>query len=207
MKEIKEKNGIRNAGIVTLFLVTVVCGLVAMANLSDTVVIEKTTSWKGWSYHIGEATPTGSGFLEIYYINLSDSGYAYTNTSATLEGYCDTLWGDDKTGYADADEYDLELASETTFAILVRVRYNQTHCYETDHWNGARTDVQITVTCTSWAVGSDINNVSGTRYEAANVSGYTYLYEHFVWDNTGSGYQIADDATLTNSEIYIEAKY
>ena len=101
----------------------------------------------------------------------------------------------------------LPFESEKTFVIMVRTRYNKTHAWETDHFNGADCDTQITVTCTSWAVGSNINNVSGTPYETRNNTGEDYIWINFVWDNSGTGYQIADDATLTNSEIYIEARY
>ena len=76
-----------------------------------------------------------SGFLEIFFINHStapENAYLQ-NTSATLESWCVANMAG-KTPYGSADEFHVELASEVSFDIVVRVRFNRTHAYETDHF-------------------------------------------------------------------------
>ena len=201
----------KKAGILSGVMVVFVALIVINANLN--VEPTKEEVWQKvyrWTPLGAEGNPGAgaSGFLEIFFINISTatSGGYGLNTSSTFETWA-TANMPGKTPYGNADEFEWDTESEKTFVILVRVRYNQTHAWETDHWNGADTDVQLTMTCTDWAVGSNINNVSGTRIESANNSAYTFLYENFYWDNSGTGYQIADDSTWAVTEIYIEARF
>lgn len=152
-----------------------------------------------------------SGFLSIYFMNLSDyteDGYGL-NTSSTHETWSDAnMPTTTPNAWANADEFDIEsFASETTFVIMVRCRFNDTHAKDGADWFGTDTDVQITVACTSWAVGSNIANASGTMNETSNDSAFTFFYANWVWDNSATGYQISDDAVMTISEIYIEARF
>ena len=153
-----------------------------------------------------------SGFLEIFWINIStqDSGGYWSNTSSTHETWSDAnMPGCSPNAWASADNFDIQsFESEKTFVIMVRARFNKTHAWETDHFNQADCDVHITVTCTSWAVGSNINNVTAEHSnETRNSTGEDYIWINYIWDNGGTGYQIADDAVMTTSEIYIEARF
>jgi hypothetical protein len=215
-------------GLIVALLVCTVAGVVLLAtvdipvdDIQDVIdIVPEPTireeTWKPvyiWTPLGAEGDPGAgaSGFLEIFYMNISSqtgTGYGL-NTSSTHETWCDAnMPSASPNAWANADNYEISsFESEKTFIIMVRVRYNKTHAWETDHFNGADCDTQITVTCDDWAVGSNINNVSGTAYETRNNTGEDYIWINFVWDNSGTGYQIADDATLTNSEIYIEAKF
>lgn len=164
-----------------------------------------------WTPTGAEGSPTGSGFLGIYFMNLStytNGGYG-DNTSSTHEGWCDANMPDaSPNAWANADEFDIEsFASETTFVIMARTRYNQTHAWNGTMFFNTSCDAQITVTCTSWTVGSNIANVSGRMNVTSNNSVFTYIYINWVWDNAGTGYQISDDAVLTVSEVYVEARF
>lgn len=210
-----EKTFFRKAGFVFGFSVCIVALLVIIANLNVEPSSE-TEAWQCvqvWSPLGAEGDPGAgaSGFLEIFFMNLSSAdvlGYGL-NTSSTHETWSDAnMPGASPNAWASADNFDItSFESEKTFVFMVRVRYNATHAKDGANWNGADTDVQITVTCTSWKVGANINNVSGTRIETSNNSAYTFLYENFYWDNGGTGYQISDDAKMTTSEVYIEAKF
>ncbi len=68
------------------------------------------------------------------------------------------------------------------------------------------------MTCTSWDDGNDESNTScrtvGAMVESSNETVNTYIYFNCVWNaNDDGGYQISADATLTISEIYIEARF
>jgi len=207
-----EKETIKKASFSLMFILGVIVAILVFANIeyAPEITKEYETFKPVHVYKPGEGNPgTGaSGFLEIYFINLSSadsSGYGQ-NTTATFETWA-TANMPGKTPYGTADEFEWETESDKTFVILVRVRYNDTHAKDGANWFGTDTDVQLTMTCTAWTVGANIANASGTRYESSNTSGFTYLYENFVWDNSGTGYQIADDSTWAVTEIYIEAQF
>lgn len=192
--------------------VTFIALLVISANISDIRPKKETMTFK--PIHIivlgeGSSLSAGqSGFLEFFLINLSSAdstGYG-RNSSSDFETWASAnMVG--KTPYADLDNFNIEFQSEKTFAILIRVRYNKTHAWDTNKFIGSDTDCQLTFTAPSWTVGSNINNVSGTRYESRNDTSELYIWENFVWDNSGTGYQLPDDGSFNCEEIYIEAKF
>ena len=209
----KEFN-IGKAGVFTGLLVCVVSLLIVWANLPAEIIVEK--DWQVvqvWSPLGAEANPGAgaSGFLEIYFMNVSTwtSGGYGVNVTGTLEGWCNANAPTaSPNSWASADNFDIEtFPSETTFVIGVRARWNSTHAKDGANWFGNDTDVQITVTCTSWNVGANINNASGTMIESSNNSAYDFLYTNTWWTNGGTGYQISDDAVMTISEVYLEARF
>jgi hypothetical protein len=210
-----KKENIKKAGIFTGILVCFVAAIMLLSNIniSNDVDEQRFQPVYVWTPLGAEGDPGAeeSGFLEIIYMNISSTdgtGYG-VNDSSTLESWATAnMPTTTPNPYANADNYDLQsFQSEQTFVILVRVRYNKTHAWETDKFIDTDCDCQITVTCTSWAVGSNINNASGTAYVSQNSTDDPYIWINWVWDNSGTGYQIADDSVLTNSEIYIEARF
>lgn len=167
-----------------------------------------------WTPTAAEGNPGSgaSGFLEIFFMNISSTdstGYGL-NTSTTHETWSDAnMPGTSPNAWASADNFDIDdFESSKTFIIMVRVRYNRTHAWNGSAYINSSCDTQITVTCTDWTVGSNIANVSGDQYVTRNDTGEdTYIWINFVWDNSGTGYQVSDDAVMTISEIYIEAQY
>ena len=210
------KNNIIQKGIITSMIATVIAVLVITANIENESFVKEEERFQAvyiWTPTGGEGDPGSgaSGWTEIFFMNLSDwtaGGYGVNNT-ATLEGWCDAqLPNCDPNAWASADNFDITyFDSETTFVIGCRGRFNQSHAWETDHWNGNDTNIKITVSCDDWVVGSNINNVSGSMIETANNTDYNFFYANWWWTNGGVGYQIGDDATLTTSEIYVEAKF
>ena len=227
----KEKNKKKNwleasvsttgKGLLVMMLICVVSLMVVFATMDEVVKDSSVETEEMWQMvyvwtPLGEGDPgTGaSGFLEVFFINHTAENLNTTydeNSSSTLEGWC-TANMVGKTPYATADDFNVELASEVSFDIVVRVRFNKTHAWETDHFNGDDCDCQITTSCTGWADGNDEANESARVHAAAvesrNNTGEDFIWINFVWNaDDDGGYQLADDATLTVSEIYIEAKF
>jgi len=215
-EERKKQNKFVKAGVT----VGVLCGIVfivallIVSNISHVVQpqVEKERVWQRvyvWT-PLGEGSPTGSGFLEIFFINHSAApATCYDeNTSATLESWCVANMPG-KTPYATADDFNVELASEVSFDIVIRVRFNLTHVGDGADFIDTRADCQITTSCTSWADGENDANTSATGYVVSgNNTAWGYIYINFYWNaDDNNGYQISDDAVLTISEIYIEAKF
>jgi len=192
MKKEKKKIDRKKAGVAigTILGTIFVFGLLIGFNIQDIVPtsVETEEMWQKvyiWT-PLAEGDPgTGaSGFLEIFFINHStEAATCYDeNSSSTLESWCVANMAG-KTPYGTADEFDVELASEVSFDIVVRVRFNKTHAWETDKFNGGDCDCQITTSCTSWADGEDDANTSATYHvESRNDTGEDYIWINFVWD-------------------------
>jgi len=161
---------------------------------------------------VGEASPGAgvSGFLEIYVINHTTVGansIFAENTSATLEGWCVTNMPG-HTPYASTDSFSVDIASEQQFDILVRGQFNRTHCWDGTKFRDDRVRINITFTCTEWIDGENAADENGSIVVVGNNTNWDCLYVNAFWNAADhEGYQIADDATLTISEISLEAKF
>jgi len=199
MKNKEER--LKKAGVVSGIIFCVfVAGLLIGTNFNDVVEYREEEMWQMVQRFtpLAEGNPGAgaSGFLEIFFINHSASDL-------------NTTFNENSSGKLD---FDLELASEVSFDIVVRVRFNKTHAWETNKFIDTDCDCQITTSCTGWADGNDEANESARDRGAAVVSrndtGDDYIWINFCWNaDDDGGYQLADDAVLTVSEIYIEARF
>jgi len=140
-------------------------------------------------------------WLEVYAMphDATPSGGAYDeNNSATMEASA--------YAYADTDGWSDDLISQTSFDIVVRARFNATHAKNATMFKDTRCLVNISVSG-DWAVGGDISDTGGARLVTANVSTQKFIWINFYWNNSGTGYQIDDDGTLTMSSVKVRAKY
>ena len=121
----------------------------------------------------GEAIASGitSGFLEIIIINNSDPAeYEGENSSALLENWT-AVHG---LGWASADNFNIEIAHQTTFDIIVRARWNKTHA-----WNGTAfidTDTRCSINITGAVT---IAGTMGTHDATRNDTS-----DNFIWINS-----------------------
>jgi len=214
-KETIKKLGWWSGMLSAFFVVGILMGFALHTGVRPTVEEEQ-------MYHavyiwtpMGEGDPGSgeSGFLEIFFVNHStDANASYAeNISSYIEANCTTNMPE-HTSYATADNFDLEIESAKSFDIVIRVRFNRVHAYETDHFQGSDCDVQLSMTCTGWDDGNDESNTScrdvGAMVESSNASNSDFIYFNCVWNaNDDGGYQLTADCTLTISEIYIEARY
>ena len=211
-----KKINFKKAGFVSSIIIIGVAFVVTFANIDEKSIAEPVEEEVfqqvyRWTPLGAEGDPgaDASGWLGIYFINIStgdSGGYGYNNTADLFETWAQANMPGLST-FGNADEFEFETESEKTFVILSRHIFNRTHAWEGSNFNEDDCDVQITMTCTDWVVGANINNVSGTAYVSRNETDDNYIYINFVWDNSGSGYQIADDATWAIPEIYQEARF
>ena len=197
----------------------VIVGILLLATIvfSSAVVREQTNPETGTSKLVldmgsvsAEYSPGAgnieSGWLEIFIVNHTatpDTTYSQ-NTSATIEGWC-TAAG---LAYADTDAFSEDIASETSFDIVARGRWNKTHAWDATEFIDTRCRIKITVTCDDWADGENIADVEGDLVVTRNNTADDFIWCNVYWNAVdNNGFQIADDATLTVSEISIEGKY
>jgi hypothetical protein len=147
-----------------------------------------------------------SGWLEIFLMpHDATPGTTYNeNNSATLESSA--------LAYFDTDGWSTSsFPSETSFDIVVRVRANRTHAYDTDHFDASDIRCSLTVAgntgASDWAVGSDFTDSSMTQVVTQNNSAQNFIWMNFYLNNGGSGYQLADDGQLDFSAPHIEGKF
>ena len=206
MLENKRSFSLKAGGILSGFVVGVVIGIVLFAGIGDPIINdndfrswELVAEWTPVSPVYAEADPGAgnSGILEIFYVNHSaGNDYASENTSATLETWCDTSG----LGYCNADDSDTELAYDTAFDIVVRVRCNDDAKRDSTWWD---TDVRVRMTSADLSIAGDTEM---TRSITANNSDYTFLYLNFYLDGGGSGYTLtkgeSNEITSIKFEIY-----
>lgn len=210
-KEKKIKAGVYISIVVALLVTSLTVGVSLVEQKPLNEIVEPTTNVDGTEWHkiyswTPELGPLGaeasqdhtSGFLGIYFVNHTAApATAYNdNNSAHFENWSHTAGLD----YANADSFNLELASGTNFDIVVRVVYVQGN----GPWNGTGwrdTDVRINITFTG---DVSISDVTGTFIETHNVTADTSYYGNVYWDN---GYTLTVGGTATCSEISIEARY
>lgn len=161
--------------------------------------IEKIESKGKLVIDLGEYTGAGADettWLEIFAMpHVDNPASVYNdNTTANLEASA--------YAYADTDGWSDDLIANTAFDIVVRVRYNETHAKDPGGWNQDRTRVNITISGDE--TESDTNM---TIVVTQNNSAFTFFYANYYLSNSGAGYQISSDGTITVDQIKIWAKY
>lgn len=209
----KNKSNFRKAGVRfgTVIGIFFVCFILLM-----NVQIKEEPTWHVvWQGSLAEAAEnnpgTGAtGWLEIFFINhTATPATAYDeNTSATLESWCVANMAG-KTPYGTADEFNVKLDNLVSFDILVRARWNATHCKNATMFQDTRCRIRMNFTCTSWADGEDKAALTeGTLVVSGNTSSWGFIYCNVYWNaDDNNGFQINPDAVLTIPMISIEAEY
>jgi hypothetical protein len=206
----KKEYGNKKAGVklgTVLGIFTIVCLLIFTAP-QPKVEYKKDRSWHViWEGNFAEAAEAdpgagNSGILNIYFINLTSPPEATfeTNASATMEGWC-TANG---LGYANADDFNVELAHSVNFMVGIKVRANRTHAYRDTMFY--HTDVRVRWTSADLGVGAD------TVMSVAINDNLTLASNDFIWltfydDNSGSGYSLSKDETNQITSIKLEAYF
>lgn len=200
----KKKAGVRVALVTALVIGMMFSYVVYFQNLS----IVPTDDGKGWKIvfdgnlaQAAEGNPGAgaSGILEIFFINHSASNaYKLVNTSATLETWCDAA----NLGYANADDFNTELAHSVLFDIVIKVRVNKTHA-----WDGAQfmdSQVRMNLTSADLGIGAD---TAMEKYVYTNNSANDYIWLCFWYDFGNAGYDLSKDQSADITSIKLQAYY
>jgi len=196
----------------------VVMGIIAVAfilisNVAIKVENEGGLKWRViWSGNIAQAEYNpgsgASGFLEIFAINHTTTPQTTynRNDSSVLEGWCNAHG----LGYADTDDFNVQIASEVAFDFVVRARFNRTHAWDGEKFVGSRCRVRLWVNSTDWLDGENISySMPAEGYcETRNDTSEQFIWINYYWNaNDDQGYQLRDDGTITVDKIIIEAKF
>lgn len=179
----KEKYGLIKA--------SVVVGLMVIAILTTLIVLpaDKDGGWGTITVSAAEANPGAgaSGILEVFIID-HDSGVTYTDNIS--EGAGSTL------GYG-VDSFNIDIPHSTTFDIIVKCRANTTHAYDSA-WNLSL------IRCNLTASGAlTIGPLEGMTEHQIGYNA-TYIWVNYELDNSGSGYSIDRDDSVSVSAIKFE---
>jgi len=180
----------KKTGFISGLISSLIIGILIISfSITPDVVVEKTyiKSWHTLFEGVAsEAVLTygDSGILEIYFINhtATPTTTFSRNDSILYRTWCNTS----KLGYANTDDFRVEIKHTTLFDILIKVRGNKTTC-----WNGsAFIDAYLRMNITSPHLG--IAALSGmTGVVTHNDSGLDYLWMNFYINNSAAGYSIA----------------
>jgi hypothetical protein len=162
---------------------------------------------------LGEATPTGGGWLAFFLYDY-DENPTSLRSNATSGGYDSWV---NVTGYADSDNWNMDLKSENATYYVCRVRFNQTQCWNGTAFRGERCRVTLNVTgdasgalTATTVYGNDTAETWGGGMISRNNTGEDYIWINFFWDDNSDGYWISDDGQLNigpANGLIIEAKY
>jgi hypothetical protein len=196
----KEKEQKTKAGMITGgLLVGVVCAvafMMAFSNMQSTVYEEEeyTPTWHTIPW-VGEYDPGAgnSGILDLFFYEYCAS--PATNYSTNLTA------GDAKTYlYVDADDWNSEIRHTDAWDVVVRVRANKDHCYDSE-WNLSR--MRMRMNSTSYS----LTDSALTAVQVDNNSASDYVYVQFYHQNAGSGFTISLDQTVAFENIYFQVYY
>jgi hypothetical protein len=169
---------------------------------------EETGSWHiifdGNLAQAAEANPGAGagGILEIYFVNHSATNHssASCNVSATIEGWCNAA----NLGYANADDFNVELAHSTAFDICIKVRGNETQCDRGG--NFCDTDLRVRITSADLSIGAD-TVLTGTILHNDTNDDYLWMMFETKGDNPYAGFTLPKDASYDITSIKFEAYY
>ena len=136
-----------------------------------------------------EANPgTGaSGILEVFIIDHDNRPADYNSNISEGDSFV--------LGYG-VDDFSINIPHSTAFDIVVKCRANATHAYDTA-WNLSL--IRCNLTASGALTISDV-----AMSEAQIGSNSTYVWVNYYLDNSGSGYTIGRDDTVTISAIDFE---
>lgn len=191
MKENK-KGSKKKAGIVVMFFVGLVSALVLLVNVNEVVeetIIEGATKKLQRAIVLGDA-PLAAGVSGVCYV------MAYPFDSTPESGYDVNL--SNATAYEFYDGLDSEMTGETpystAFDFIVKVRWNNTHAYNSSipGWDLSHVNSTLTV---DFDYASDVGPDAAMSEIQIDTDGTTYLWVHYYLNNSGSGYQISQGET------------
>jgi len=166
----------------------------------DSIITEESErEWQTvWEGRLGEADPGSgqSGILCIlFYPNTADANNTYNeNDTATLNASA--------YAYTQVDDFVSEVPHNTAFDIVVRIRANKTHAWETDKFIDGF--VRVRITSSDLSIGADTEM---DREVTWNQTTGDYIYINFYINNSESGYQIARNNESDITSIKLEAYY
>lgn len=163
---------------------------------------EDTRSWHiVWEGNLAQATEANpgagaGGILEIFfYPHVANPNTVYAeNNSAILEA--------NSLGWANADDFNVQLPHSTPFDIVVRVRGNATQCKRGNIWWDS--DLRVRITSSDLGIATD---TVMTGIVTRNNSADPFLWMNFYINNTGLGYTLSKDQIAQITSIKFEAYY
>jgi hypothetical protein len=162
--------------------------------------------WEGSLADAAEADPGAgnSGILGVYILNHTGTPADAYNENDSVTHF--EAWASaNNLGFATADATDVEIAYDTSFDIVVRVRGSSTHCKRDSTWYD--TDLKVEITSADLSISSDTAMTRVTPVAAGNTSSFTFLYVNFYIDNSGSGYTLSKGETNEITSIKFSAYY
>jgi len=196
----KEKKNIKKAGMVSGIAIGLVVAVLFMANIGNVVVdspesVERQLMFREvWLPFLGTNDP-GSGASGVMNVFVNA-----TNTSASP--YTDNLTGAYESGDVNNSHIGSDVPYSTAFDVIVQVRWNRTHAYDTD-WNLSL--VRAYANCTVLGVTA----IQMVEANITSVNDYIYV-SYFLRDSdggAGTGFTIASGVNVTSFSVVFESYY
>ena len=198
------KAGFRSAAFVSALVIGI---MVAWATMPHPMLDVDEKGWHilfdGNLAQAAEGNPGAGvgGILWIGFVNHSNpneyADVAY-NTTATLESWCTS----NGLAYANADDFNLEMSHSVLFDIVIKVRLNQTECWDGSQW--VDTWARMNITSADLGIGAD---TAMEKFVLHNDTADGYLWLMFYYDFTNAGYDLSKDQSADITSIKLSAYY
>jgi hypothetical protein len=190
----KQKKLIFGSTALSLVIIGIVVGLMVSQSLLAPVMPDR--FWRSVRAADGDPGAGESGMLEIFiYPHQTDPNTTYQSNLTAAAAYANrSTWNGSCTG-------DVPYAP-TKFDIVIKVRYNTTHAYNSSAsaWDG--TFVRANITCSDLGIAE---NTSMHKIHILNAS--DYMYVNYYVNNTVAGFNISHGQTINVTYVKIEAYY
>lgn len=187
--------------------VGVVAGLIVGIMLLSLVIPVPEVNWETGEIHfrmwhpnvLGDNDPGAgaSGVLRVYVVEHGHYTYTSNITQSDAEVY---EWGDLNNSHLGSN-----VPYSTAFDIVVKVRWNRTHAWNTTVYELGW--VRGNITCSAFTLSDDAMD----EYNITGCGTPTYIWVHYVWDGTtgggGSGEQISRGQNVTSCSFTFDAYY
>lgn len=197
-KEIKKKYGKTLVGgtMFTLIAVAFVTGLMINASIFNTVETQPVLK-PGWNTVAADGDPGAgaSGMLEIFiYPHDADPAVTYASNLSSASAYASrNTWNGTLTG---------DVPYDTAFDIVIKVRFNTTHAYNSTSSAWEIALVRANITCADLSIGA-LTAMS----KAQITTTATYMWVNFYMNNGGAGYTRTHGVNTNVTSLVIQAYY
>jgi len=189
MQKNKNRYSFLKAGVFSCLVSGFIVAILLLSQTGDVLtepVVER--SWRNVPVGIINAGGTNSSIEEIYIVL---TGQTYTSNLTNTSGY----WLAGASHHSHNNTHrSSQVNHSTAFDIVVLVRWNATHAWETSNSTWMLQYVNLTVDCPALSI--DDLAMSEFNVSATNNG---YMWVNYVANNSGSGYTLSRGQSINNT--------
>jgi len=207
----KIKDASKIGYVLTLTGIGLIVAMLYLGSVGNVVEKQYIDMERFWLQAFGDANPGvgASGVLRVYIVRHQDNGtewYASHNITINESVY---IYGDYNNSYLNNSSVgvDQDVPYNTAFDIVVKVRWNQTHA-----WNSTAPTswewIWVNAFCNASVLGIATAEMSEANITDATPGGQgTFAFAHYYLNNSNNGYTISRGQNVTSCSFNFNAYF